>query len=308
MVVVSYHHPSLKGRYSHLKGIELSTIARLRPPENGSEQRDDVLELDQALRRALGLPVELDGTEKVTVAKLHGTGLLFDRIPKIVGRRLVNCRPSALHSEDVEQNVVRLPSEELGLLGIKSGDGVILCGVRKTRDGTYRLKRYHARALEASSDYRTKVENLTAPVDMHKKLAFISKLLYKEEKDRDLSPIFLDKDTRDELFGPPEGQDVRFVLTKGTTDTDTIDSRTRDIFLENIQFAQPVLIYRAPSNAITNEIMSIAFTAAALALAINQAMGARHDAASALLQFFVALIASSALALLVATFKTKNLR
>jgi hypothetical protein len=311
LVLVTYKHPRLESRRLSLNGVEVSVIARLRSPlKNASREKDNVIEIDQALRRALGLPVKLDGSEKVTIHEMKKEGIWLDLSAKIVGRRFANCRPTALHSQDVEQRIVRLRPDVLDLLGIKSGETVVLCGVQKDAAGNYRLNRHYVSALEASPDYVERLlAFLPAPADMDEKFAHISEILYpKTEVFRDLSPIFLDKDARDALFGPPEDQWVRCPLIRNDANSRPADKNQAEVFLENVQYAQPVLIYRAPFNAITNEIMAIFFTAVALTFTFDQWLSRYWSKPLTLVQFFMVLVSSFALAIAVAALKTRNLR
>lgn len=271
VIVVSYCHPKLEN-------IEVSAIGWLRSrceDDCQPSDKDETVQLDQTIRQALGLDYYTASKEKVSIARLHGAGRFREIIADVVGRRLVYCRPGVLQHRDIEKGITRTPEDVLGLLGIKSGESVILVGVEKRAPDYYRMRIGRSAALAASERYqdeyvslrredrRTRYSNRRPRVpDMTARTPCIEELL----NQTDLSPVYLDQDIRDWLLGSGESQRFRYPPNCDHSNHQSKDQRLGWLYPRTVQCAQPLLLYRAPSGAIANEIMAIGVTAAALGI------------------------------------------
>lgn len=280
MVVVSHRHHLLDG-------LEVSCIGWLRCDlEDTSLTGEQNIEVDQSIRQALGLDYYTFRTSKVSVDVLHGTSTWRDKVARLIGRRLVYCRPRVLQYSDIEKGVVRTPAEALDLLGIKAGDRVNILGIEKRGPGDYQLKRSSAAALIASSDYveecgnrrdrdrrhRYRDGNVPRP-DMTARDPSFAALL-EEATDRagkeetaesgDINLVFIDQDIRNHLLGGRNSQRHRYPLSGGGE----VNQREnlRGLYSRTVQCAQPLILYRSPSGAMANEIMTIGVTSVALGL------------------------------------------
>ncbi len=280
MVVVSHRHHAIDG-------VEISCIGWLTVGlEDSSNAGEQNVELDQSIRQALGLDYYTFRSAKVTVVPLQKANRWRDRLSQLIGRRLVYCRPRVLQYSDIEKGVVRTPAEALDLLGTKPGDRVNLMGVEKLENGDFQLTRESAAALIASPDYieecrarrerdrkhRYKDGNVPRP-DMTARdpsfAALLEEAANKAGKEAtaesgDINLVFIDQDIRNDLLGARDSQKYRYPLSGGG-EVDQPEA-LKALYPRTVQCAQPLILYRSPSGAIANEIMTIGITAAALGL------------------------------------------
>ncbi len=280
MVVVSHRHHAIDG-------VEISCIGWLTIGLEGSSLAGEQnVELDQSIRQALGLDYYSYRVEKVSVAPLQSANPWRDRFAQAIGRRLVYCRPRVLQYSDIEKGVVRTTAEALDLLGVKAGDRANLMGIRKLENGDFQLTRASAAALIASSEYieecRSRRErdrkhryedgNVPRP-DMTARDPSFAALLEeaadkagKEEmaESGDINLVFIDQDIRNHLLGDRESQKLRYPLSGGGEISQP--EKLRVLYPRTVQCVQPLILYRSPSGAIANEILTIGVTSVALGL------------------------------------------
>jgi hypothetical protein len=280
MVVVSHRHHAIDG-------VEISCIGWLTIGlEDSSLAGEQNVELDQSIRQALGLDYYTFRSAKASVVPLQKASRWRDRLSQLIGRRLVYCRPRVLQYSDIEKRVVRTPAEALDLLGVKAGDSANLMGVEKLENGDFKLTRARAAALIASTDYieecrirrerdrKHRYEDGKVPrPDMTARdpsfAALLEEAADKAGKEQmaesgDINLVFIDQDIRNNLLGGRDSQKYRYPLSGGGEE----DQREalKVLYPRTVQCAQPLILYRSPSGAIANEIMTIGITAAALGL------------------------------------------
>lgn len=288
MIVVTCSHAGMEN-------VEIAALAWL---ESGIEDKiltekpkedekpvppDEIIQMDQSVRQALGLDYYRYRNVKVSVATLHGAKSYREWFSRIVGRRVIYCRPGVLQHKDIEKGIVRAPTDALRMLGIESGDGVVLIGIEKRLSGEYWLKRWSAAALTASTEYVAAYDDLRkrdcidrlrdGPLgdpDMTARYPDIGSLIGQSETNSvyfDLNTLYLDKDARDYLLGDKEMQRSR-LRPNDDGSSHPGNSARKDLYIRTVQCAQPLLVFRSPSGAIAKEIMAIGIAAAALELNI----------------------------------------
>lgn len=261
LVAISYRHPAIDN-------VEVTATALLIVGlKDRSLDGDLCVEVDQTLRQALGIDYLDYAGAKVTVHRLHGVGRVKRVVARLVGRRLVYCRPAVLKPLDIEKNIVRLPNEVLGLVGIKSGDRVELAGIEKTEQGEYWMRTRSVAAIEASQGYIDRYVGSAdglEPADAepapgrYRRYPNIGRIIGQE----DIFPIYIDLEIRLALFGPERAQKFR-----GANDA---TAAAHQFYLRTVQCAQPILVHRAPLWAIANEVIGIGLTGSVITFALGQ--------------------------------------
>lgn len=287
MIAVSYLHPKLAN-------TEISALAWLRVnPKNQYFVGDDEIQLDQTIRQCLGLDFSDYKNEKVNVNRVFGVSRLRQVFSKIVGRRLICCRPGILQPLDIEKDIVRLRQDAIGPLGVASGDAVIISGISRKTDGTYWMNSRRVTVIAASDSYEEFYARMPNDRSMENRYTNIQTLLGQP----DLHQLFLDLDSRNYLFGDIESQRSRI--------TGSPSIEMTDLYLRTVQCAQPIVVYRAPIGALAHEIGNIG-TIAAAALAFLVAVSSK-ESIIALTGISVSLLFSAFVGFVIAIIKTRTL-
>jgi hypothetical protein len=207
--------------------------------------------MDQTLRQALGLKYDDFSDARVGVHQLRRDEASGLGLSRLVGRRLVYCRPAVLHPVDIEKNVARVPSDVMNLLGVKVGERITVCGIFKDENKRYYLRSKPVAVMEAKDKY-IEDHNAYAETSVSAHYPNIGKLICKKKDERDLYSIFVDADTRNPLFGSQSQQKIRWP---------DIPEKPEDRPWHEARFAQsvqPILAFREPKSAIAKQVFALA--------------------------------------------------